>query len=299
MQLSDICTLMYHKESHVVVTQSGEVRYIIHNSSVGKKAFLRTFRPYSKLKKLFGQFIKICSIGSLKFIKGFSTATVRLNEDILKYLATLDIESEIFNILIGTYDEFQKIIIQILCNGSIYYLKVGDSSSLTLMLSEIGFLKEGLSFTNFDVPKYVSSKTSKNQNILVTEHFEGKKQQSIFDKKIFKCWEEICNLYEFKEEKGIRMAFSHGDFTPWNIILRDGKPLIYDWEYCGYRFYGFDIIHYNFQVERLINGNSTSEALEMAIDKVKNIDIYLSQMSKEQLKKLYIEEMGKRKLNLK
>ena len=68
-----------------------------------------------------GQFIKICSIGSLKFIKGFSTATVRLNEDILKYLATLGIESEIFNILIGTYDEFQKIIIQILCNGSIYY----------------------------------------------------------------------------------------------------------------------------------------------------------------------------------
>ena len=73
---------------------------------------------------------------------------------------------------------------------------------------------------------------------------------------------------------------------------KDGKYIVFDWEHCGFRFYGFDLIHYLFQVENLLNNKSKEESIELAIiqfNKLEGKEIY----SKELLKHMYFEEYKK------
>lgn len=53
--------------------------------------------------------------------------------------------------------------------------------------------------------------------------------------------------------EGLEMAFSHGDFTPWNILQNRNEYKIIDWEKAQYRTLGFDIFFFLYQIHKFFN----------------------------------------------
>ena len=47
-----------------------------------------------------------------------------------------------------------------------------------------------------------------------------------------------------KHDCGLKTCLSHGDFTPWNIIVSDNKYVLIDWELADERPLGYDIFYY-------------------------------------------------------
>ena len=65
--------------------------------------------------------------------------------------------------------------------------------------------------------------------------------------------EDIVRIYEElagqkKVIDGVECEFSHGDFAPWNIKKNGKQYTVFDWEHCGYRMKGFDLIHYGLEL---------------------------------------------------
>ena len=59
------------------------------------------------------------------------------------------------------------------------------------------------------------------------------------------------------EKKKIKVGLGHGDFTPWNIYLSEGKIGVYDWELSKDIFpVGFDAFHFIFQQNIMVSRTS-------------------------------------------
>ncbi len=70
----------------------------------------------------------------------------------------------------------------------------------------------------------------------------------------------LSNVYENKD--GLKMSLSHGDFCPWNILKKDGRIRLIDWELARDRPLGFDVFTYICQVSALLcKGETMLEAL--------------------------------------
>ena len=65
----------------------------------------------------------------------------------------------------------------------------------------------------------------------------------------------VLNQYhlpnETSNEKGLQTCLSHGDFCPWNMLVKDGKIQLIDWEMAAERPLGYDIFKYVCQVSLL------------------------------------------------
>lgn len=72
------------------------------------------------------------------------------------------------------------------------------------------------------------------------------------------------------------LEFSHGDFAPWNLKKNGDRYTLFDWEHCGYRMPGFDLMHYAEIIEVVINQKDFSEAFEAGL---KNIRKYITDFS--------------------
>jgi thymidylate kinase len=60
-------------------------------------------------------------------------------------------------------------------------------------------------------------------------------------------------LVASEESSNVWCAFSHGDFTPWNLVIRDGRLAMFDLEMGGLRPAGFDAFHFVVQKGILID----------------------------------------------
>ena len=88
----------------------------------------------------------------------------------------------------------------------------------------------------------------------------GKVENSDFSDSI-KVRQLIGKMYElslqFDEDLEIPIAYSHGDFTPWNMYLSKERLYLYDWELASiHRPILFDLFHYIFQSHVLIKRSS-------------------------------------------
>lgn len=75
-------------------------------------------------------------------------------------------------------------------------------------------------------------------NIQITKEFVGDKVEPILTQEIVEIYEELS------KDKKNGLEFSHGDFAPWNLKRNGDKYTLFDWEHCGYRMPGFDLMHY-------------------------------------------------------
>jgi len=68
----------------------------------------------------------------------------------------------------------------------------------------------------------------------------------------------LTQLHQLKVESNnqqdtkLKVSFAHGDFCPWNMMLKESKLLLYDWEMAGYYPVGYDLFTYIFQTAFLL-----------------------------------------------
>ena len=107
-------------------------------------------------------------------------------------------------------------------------------------------------------------------------------------------YQAICQSCAKKiNAEGKEVYFSHGDFVPWNIRKNEEGYILFDWEYCGFRFYGFDLIHFAWQVENKLNKKDVQQAFYDAIVECKKWDDKLRNYEDSELEKMYLEELHK------
>lgn len=221
-----------------------------------------------------------------------------LSDEIDNFIKRTSQENSVWNVIVGTYDKKQKIVIQLWRDNEYNnkYYKIGNKNSNKEMINEIGFLKKNkFKYETFNIPNIVDSQLIESGfefNIQLTDEFIGKRVEPIITEDIYKIYKEIVESKDKIEIDGVLYGFSHGDFAPWNIKKDNTDYIIFDWEHCGFRFYGFDLIHYLFQIENLLNNKSKEDAIELAMmqfNKLEGKEIY----KKEILKHMYFEECKK------
>lgn len=83
----------------------------------------------------------------------------------------------------------------------------------------------------------------------------------------------IGKLYEvsqqFDEETNLAIAYSHGDFTPWNMFLGKDRIHLFDWEMAAlHRPMLYDLFHFIFQSQVVIKRNNFRKVAE-AVDNMR------------------------------
>lgn len=64
------------------------------------------------------------------------------------------------------------------------------------------------------------------------------------------------------EFDGLRTCLSHGDFTSWNMIVKEGEYKLIDWEMAAERPLGYDIFTFTLRQEMLTSKLSPKEIVE-------------------------------------
>lgn len=288
-----------NESSHIAIIKNGKVRYYISKNKNGKDRIVNTLSSYSKKHYIFKILLKYIPIGLLVKFKIAKYMRLDLDPKISEYIniinkQNLNDNNINFNIIVGTYGKHQKIVIQYFDSNKELYYKIGNLNSKIQMEREINFLiNNKQNYTNIIIPKYIANYTHENINILVTESFKGKKVEPILNEDIYNVFKEISNTQNQYERDGVIYSFSHGDFAPWNMKRDEQGIVVFDWEYCGMRFYGFDLIHFTYQVNTLLLNMSEEKAIRNAVIRAQDLDHLISRVNIEKLITMYRSESKK------
>lgn len=61
----------------------------------------------------------------------------------------------------------------------------------------------------------------------------------------------LCKEHLSPSEGALLTGLSHGDFTPWNMLVKDGEYRLIDWEMADERPLGYDLFYFIYQIGRL------------------------------------------------
>ncbi|WP_343246861.1 hypothetical protein [Diplocloster hominis] len=290
-QAVDIEAVSHKNATHFALCDKSRIRYLISVNG-GKKRLSSNLSTYSnKLRFLMWYLeyfpLSTLAAGSLGY---FVKAT--LHPAIMEIFSKTD--STAWNMIAGTYNEKQKLVFQ--CFNSkrtaSLFIKVGNKNTNTELLNEIDFLNGKRKYSKFNIPKLVDSKTLTDQfpfNILVTKEFAGDKVKPVMTDDIYGIYHEISGRPLYSDD--IDYEFSHGDFAPWNIKKGKDRYIVFDWEHCGVRFRGYDLIHYTYMIERKLHHKSEKEAIQNAIKKAIEYDPWLGNQNSQELAELFFNTM--------
>jgi hypothetical protein len=288
--------------THFVLYNGTRARYFISLNSQGKKILIDNIATYSRKLSLLLKLLIVIPFQVLKIAKKGEFVTVEMEDNVNSYIRKvaenyLNLVNFHFNIIVGTYVDKQKQVFKCFSTKVTIYFKVGNQNSDIEMVREMEFLKNSFKKVNtyqtFDVPELIDFKKiteGKHFNIQVTKEFKGDKVEPIMTEEIYKIFQEISGSCKKIIVDGEEHYFSHGDFVPWNIRKYRDRYIVYDWEYCGFRFYGYDLIHYLYQIESLLNGIYKSQAAIIAVSKAKKYEPKLQCEDTRQLAFKYLKE---------
>ena len=106
----------------------------------------------------------------------------------------------------------------------------------------------------------------------------------------FKVLNKLTDVEKLNRSTFLRMSFSHGDFTRWNVRLKSDSICVFDWEEAKFRPLGFDVFHYCLVETVLINKNVDVDSFlkfakrsflkgpsdDLYDHKVRNFQLYIS-----------------------
>lgn len=170
-----------------------------------------------------------------------------------------------WNMLIGTYDEKQKIVLQCFSRKApdSTFVKVGNEATEKEMNAEISFFCDAAcSGRLMELPGLLSYRLRRDGhpfNLLVTREFHGRKVVAELTKDICSLWREIADIKR-ENRGGDLYEFSHGDFTPWNLRYTGTRYIVFDWEHCGMKPYGYDLMYYAVVLRLACKGMGFEEA---------------------------------------
>lgn len=282
--------------THFVLCNGEKIRYFI-SLNKGKKYLIKNISTYSNKLTMLMKLIKFLPFTLMqKFRLGYFVEA-KICEEVQDVINSTMKSKTCWNIIVGTYDLKQKLVIQAWDDSnkrSLYY-KVGNSFSDKEMIREIEFLSSNYKYKKFKTPNIIyNRKISEGYkfNIQVTEEFNGNKVKQVLTEDIYSIFKELVHSRDIQIIDGILHGFSHGDFAPWNLKVTDNNYILFDWEHCGIRFYGFDLIHYIYQIETLLNGKDSEDAFEIAFNYFKN-KCKKYTYNEVYLKKMYFDEYYK------
>ena len=279
--------------THFALCNGEHIRYLISLNG-GKKRLSLNISTYSK--KL-GALMKILKYLPLSILDAGGLGyfvKVEMHPAIEKHFFATKLRA--WNVIVGTYDEKQKIVFQCFDfnKNSDVFIKVGNSATDDEMLKEISFLKNNQQYTSFDIPKIIGSETRSEQcpfNIQTTKEFKGIKIEPVLTKEIVRIYKEISG--ESRMQHGRMCEFSHGDFAPWNIKKDGNTYIVFDWEHCGMRIQGFDLMHFATIIEIVVNHRPLENAVDVALENILKIEPNFSINKQE-----FLSEFNKLRLEM-
>lgn len=199
-----------------------------------------------------------------------------------------------WNALVGTYSDRQKIVFQAFLPRSAQaclFIKVGNKHSEQQMQTEINFLQQRHAYRLMTVPKLLGMKLRDEQcpfNIMVTEEFSGEKVPPQLTPEIYALYKELSQeTTTINQQVLVR---SHGDFAPWNIRKQGEKYMLFDWEFCGWRPRGYDVVHFLTIVGMNLEHKDFSDAYDNALSIVQTYEPDIS-MNKDAFYREFTELM--------
>ena len=253
--------------THFALSNGNRLRYLIDLSG-GKERLSRNISTYSKKLNLLMKLINFIPFSLLKKGKLGYFVNAKLHPVIEECRRSTNKSN--WNMIIGTYDEKQKLVLQCFNHtGEAVFVKIGNSATDTEMNTEIRFLSEGRKYKSFDLPVLLGSSLMSESNpfnIQMTKEFRGEKVNPVLTDDIIRMYRELSA--EKKKINGVVYERSHGDFTPWNLKKMNGRYTLFDWEHTGFRSFGYDLMHYTMTIEIALNGSSLLKAYEAGIKEI-------------------------------
>lgn len=253
--------------THFALTHGNKVKYFI-NLKHGLQPLRRCIATYNRKLSFLMFFLPLIPWQLLRMLRLGYFARVDIHPHIQQFIP----DGNIWNILVGTYDEVQKLVFQCFENAAsaCTFVKIGNKGSDMQMQKEIDFLKQNQHYSAFKVPSIMGDSRMCDGalfNILVTKEFLGEKAKPELTEEIYKIAEEIAGLPTMID--GVPHTFSHGDFAPWNIRKSGNSYTVFDWEHCGIRPEGYDAAYYIIITEISLNHCNFDTAFDIAQKQLK------------------------------
>lgn len=267
-QVVKIKKVKKNKASHYALCNGNKVRYIISVSKEGKRRLSKNISTYSGKLELLMKLLPIIPFSFFSILRMGYFVDVILESEVDEVVSKT--ETKHWNIIIGTYGPQQKLVFQCFnFEESAIYIKIGNKNTSDKMKNETNFLSCQHSYQNFKIPEYVPINTTGNRFFYqVTKEFNGEKVEPVLNKDIIRIYKEISAT-----QSDDKTEFSHGDFAPWNLKKANDDYIVFDWEFCGMRMKGFDLMHYVFSIKLMLENKSFDDAYE---DSIVNIKEYIS-----------------------
>lgn len=255
--------------THFALCNGDKIRYLIALDG-GKKRLSKNISTYSSKLGLLMRLIEFIPFSVMIIVRlGYF---VKANLHPVIESQRKNTGTEYWNVIVGTYDEKQKLVLQCFDQGGdSIFIKIGNQATDEEMHNEIAFLGESRHYKTFDLPEMIGHcfiDKEKPFNIQVTREFQGEKVEPILKKDIVKIYQELSS--EKNVIDGIIYERSHGDFTPWNLKKGKFVYVLFDWEHTGFRTPGYDLMHYVMTIEIALNGKNLAEAYDIAIKQIQN-----------------------------
>lgn len=260
------------QSSHFVLCNGDKIRYLIAING-GKKRLSSNISTYSSKLGLLMKLLNYLPFAVLKKMKLGDYVKATLHPTIEEEAQKL--HPDAWNLIVGTYDEKQKLVMQCYSknNPLATFIKIGNETTQKEMQAEIDFLKMKHTYRSFTIPVILASKKKSVDcpfNLQITREFVGGKVKPELTIDIVKIYREIAA--QTKLIDGVEREFSHGDFAPWNIKKNGNQYIVFDWEHCGYRVKGFDLMHYATIIEMVIHGKSLENAFAEGLKNINKIE---------------------------
>lgn len=280
-----------HDATHFALCNKGNIRYLISMNKSRKEKLCSNLSSYSAKLAILMKNLPIIPFEFLKWGNLGYFVSVELHPEIEKVISKQ--KKKHWNVIIGTYDEKQKIVIQAFNDKKDLpiYIKVGNEATDREMRNEIEFLENRDQYSTFSIPKLVARYYLKKDalfNIQITEEFSGEKIEVGLTQDIVDIYHEISAICSEEDKE-----FSHGDFTPWNLKKNKNGYIVYDWEHCGMRLKGFDLLHYVVMPKVMLEKKALSDSIAEGIQEIEKFipDFKINEMQfAEECKHLRLEK---------
>lgn len=263
----DIVRCDRKEATHFVVQHGNRLKFLIELKS-GIGYLKRTIAAYDTGLILLLRLISFIPKQLLILAKLGFFAKVKLHPTIAEHVPA----NARYNILVGTYDNAQKIVLQCFSqsNNDCIFVKVGNKGSQEQMERETQFLKNAKNYNTFAIPTLLASESMREGSpfsIQVTKGFNGNKVPLKMTAELFRISKEIAG--DSINVDGEPHTFSHGDFAPWNIRKEGDTYTVFDWEHCGLRPVAFDVVYFCLMIEIALHHRTFDIAYDRAIRTVK------------------------------
>ncbi len=243
--------------THFALCNGDKIRYLICLNREGKQRLSNNLSTYSGKLGLLMKVLPIIPFSMLSILKMGYFVEAKLEDEVDDVVSKT--KTQRWNMIIGTYGPQQKLVLQCFISGEpAVFIKIGNEKTFDEMKNETNFLSGRHIYKSFTIPELVPIEIRENKLIYqATKEFIGKKVDPILTEDIVHVYKEIAAT-----QSGVETEFSHGDFAPWNIKKTEDGYVVFDWEFCGMRMKGFDLMHYVVSIKMRLENKSLDDAFE-------------------------------------